>query len=60
MNITKPTEEELLETQEHYRLLTEYAADMISRYTPDGIFLYVSKSCQTFFFPVPDTILLFF
>jgi len=30
-----------------YRLLAEHATDMISRHSPDGVFLYASPACRT-------------
>lgn len=36
----------LKESEESFRLLAEHATDMISRLTPEGIFLYVSPACR--------------
>ena len=37
----------LKESEALYRLLAEHATDMISRHSPDGVFLYVSPACRT-------------
>ncbi len=41
------TEGLLRERESSYRLLAEYATDVISRHTADGTYLYVSPSCIT-------------
>ncbi|MDJ0556265.1 MAG: response regulator [Microcoleaceae cyanobacterium MO_207.B10] len=34
------------DNEERYRLMAENSTDMISRHSPDGVFLYVSPACQ--------------
>ena len=36
----------LEESERHYRLLSEYSTDMISRHTPDGTYIFVSPACR--------------
>jgi PAS domain S-box-containing protein len=38
-------QQRLQQNEEHYRLLTENATDMLSKLTPTGEFLYVSSAC---------------
>ena len=40
-------ESRLQESEIQFHLLAENATDIISRHTPDGIYLYVSPSCKT-------------
>ncbi|NWJ47627.1 MAG: PAS domain S-box protein [Chloroflexi bacterium] len=42
----KRSEEALSKSEERYRFLTENLTDTISRLSPDGVFEYVSPSCQ--------------
>ncbi len=37
----------LEESEQQYRLLAEHASDVISRLSPDGVFIYASPSCRT-------------
>ncbi|MDY7004531.1 MAG: response regulator [Cyanobacteriota bacterium] len=37
---------ECLDSEERYRLMAENSTDMISRHSPDGVFLYVSPACH--------------
>jgi len=43
----KQVENSLRDSEEHYRLIAEHATDMISRHTPEGVFLYVSPASRT-------------
>ncbi len=50
-------EEVLRESEERYRLLAENATDMISRRTPEGVFLYASPACRALLGYEPEELL---
>jgi PAS domain S-box-containing protein len=56
MGITarQEAEEALRQSEEHFRLLADNATDMISRHTPQGVYLYVSPACRTLLGYAPE------
>ncbi|MEE4376827.1 MAG: PAS domain S-box protein [Candidatus Competibacteraceae bacterium] len=44
-NLARRTEE-LRRSEARYRLLADYSSDMLSRYTLQGVYLYVSPACE--------------
>jgi PAS domain S-box-containing protein len=42
----KRTEEAVRQSEERYRLMADYATDLISRHAPGGEFLYASPACR--------------
>jgi PAS domain S-box-containing protein len=42
----RQTESALRASEERYRLMTQYATDIISRHSMDGVFLYASPACE--------------
>ncbi len=53
----KQAEESVRESKERYQLLAEHATDMISRHTPDGVFLYASPASRTLLGYEPDELI---
>jgi diguanylate cyclase (GGDEF)-like protein/PAS domain S-box-containing protein len=50
--------QQALETSEsEYRLLAEHSTDMISRHTPEGVYLYVSPACRRLLGYEPEDLL---
>ncbi len=50
-------EESLRRSAEVYRLLAEHATDVISRFTPEGVYIYVSPACRSVFGYAPEELL---
>jgi diguanylate cyclase (GGDEF)-like protein/PAS domain S-box-containing protein len=53
----KVTEQRLVESEQWFRLLADYSTDMISRYTIEGTYIYVSPICYTLLGYKPEELL---
>lgn len=47
-------QEALRESEQRYRLLAVHVTDMISRHSPEGVYLYVTPSCQNLLGYTPE------
>jgi diguanylate cyclase (GGDEF)-like protein/PAS domain S-box-containing protein len=53
----KLTEEKLVKSEQWFRLLADYSTDMISRHSPEGLYLYVSPVCFNLLGYQPDELI---
>jgi len=53
----RDAERRLQESEERFRLLAEHSTDIIGRYSPEGICLYVSPSCRPLLGYDPDELI---
>jgi len=53
----KKIQEELAESEGRYRILAENSTDLISRHSPEGVFLYVSPACRLLLGYEPEELL---
>lgn len=51
------SDQTLRESEERYRILADYAADFISRYTPTGVCTYASPACRVLIGYEPEELL---
>ena len=51
------TAQKLLESETQFRLLAENSTDIISRHTPEGVYLYVSPACYKLLGYQPDELI---
>ncbi|MBM7865438.1 response regulator [Heliobacterium gestii] len=57
VNLQRVLVKKLEKSEERYRLLAEYASDLISRHTTENLFLYASPACRSLLGYEPEEIL---